>query len=92
MPIPRDYRDKQNPRLTMLSLLGYVISSYGMFTSKDISNHYGFSLAEAGSRLNVLKRYGLIKRIKTTPSGKRPYVYEVTAWGLKFYKDKKGDK
>ena len=85
MPIPRDYRDMKNPRLTMSQVLSYVISmgQGSGFTSKDIAKKYKFSLAEAGTRLNTLRRYGLIRRI----SKKRPFLYEVTKWGYKFHGD-----
>jgi len=86
-PIPRDYRKQTNPKLFSIEILIELISqNVNEFTSREVADLFKISIAEACTRINVLKRYGSIKIIKPETY---PRVYEITDWGKKFSEKKR---
>ena len=94
MPIQRDYRKMKNPpRMYSYEILGKLLQQRGEdphFTARDVSDMFKIPIAEACTRINILKRYNCVKPI--TPSI-YPAVYEITPWGKKYIQKKlKGGK
>lgn len=93
MPIPRNYKefvkDPKKCKLFSNQILKVLVeNNMEIFKASDVANIFGLCLAEACTRINVLKRYGWIKatRPKTYPAS-----YQVTKWGKKYYSFKFGD-
>lgn len=86
MPIQRSYKDYPDPKLYSYEILIKVKElNIPQFTSSEVADMFGICRAEACTRINVLKRYNLIKRVDPDVY---PAVYEMTKWGHK-YIDKK---
>jgi len=53
-------------------------------TSGDIAEEFKIPVADASSRLNLLKQWGTV-RIEVRGRGPKPYEYKITEWGNKIY-------
>lgn len=81
MPVPRDYRTVDNPKLLSRDVLVWICeNSPDSITSNQVSKEFGISLQEACTRLSILRKYGCLKIYSKKA---RPMVYYVTKWGLK---------
>ncbi len=82
MPIPRDYRTIDNPRLSMRQVIIYINNDMPKFSSKDIERKFNIHIAEACTKIAFLKKYGCVRIVE---KGK-PRIYEITDWGKKMAK------
>lgn len=93
MPIPKDYKEFiKNPakcRLFSWEILKELIEyNKEIFKASDVAEIFKLSLAEACTRVNVMKRYGWIKQVRPETY---PATYQVTNWGKRYYSYKVGN-
>lgn len=82
MPEPRDYKKFPHPRLWSVEILVQLKDmKMHEFTSTEISDLFQIPLAEACTRINVLKKWKCIREVR---AGLYPHVYEITKWGHKY--------
>ena len=81
-PIPRDYKDYPKPRMFSHEII-IEMRKRGIkeFTSSEVAEMFDIELAEACTRINVLKRYGCVRIMEPKTY---PRVYEITSWGYKY--------
>ena len=86
------YRKLENPKMRVQDVLVTLANEFqGTFCSADVADRCNINMNDAMQRLNRLKMYGTIKRVKATDdkdTGKagvgRPFVmFIVTDWGRK---------